>query len=75
MIDHAAYTEMVVRCLLLDIEVQALRAHLGRHQTMDAERQIVAYLRDEERLTWPAIGIRLGVSGEAVRKRYRKRGM
>lgn len=72
MIDRIAYNEVVIRCLLLEAEVQALREHTGPHKAARAQSTRVVYLRDELRLSWAGVGKRLGISPEGARKRYYK---
>lgn len=71
-IDRAAYAEMVIRCLLLEVEAHALRSRVHTQRITDAECAIVAEMRNEQRMTWPAIGLRLHLSGEVARQRYLK---
>lgn len=77
MIDRDTYITMVIRCLLLEIEVQALR-RVRKHTVTDAECALVAYLRDEEARAWRDIGERFSITYQGAQGRYKaavKRGL
>jgi hypothetical protein len=52
--------------------MRLLASRVPESRRADVHTADIIRLRDTEKLSWQTIGAKLGMSGEGVRKRYRK---